>query len=90
MLIYIKFWGWRYEVVYAEKERQSQQEAIEKTEKKLEEKKQELIQLCEENQEAFEAISEEMLAMLETDGKMDHDVTWEVAVRIGKQVKNPE
>lgn len=59
-------------------------------EEELEEKKQELIKLCEENQEEFEVISEEMLEMLEVDGKMKDDITWRVVDSIGNQVKNPE
>ena len=59
-------------------------------EKELEEKKAELIKICEENQEVFEQVSDELLNKLELDGKPREGVTSYTIEDYVSQIQNPE
>ena len=55
---------------------------------KIERKKEELVCLCEENQEELEAMSKEYLVLMEELGKSKEELTYEDFKDMDKQVKN--
>ncbi|MBQ4522500.1 MAG: hypothetical protein IJA10_06045 [Lachnospiraceae bacterium] len=59
----------------------------EEQEKEIEQEKEKLVRLCEENQEELEAMSKEYLALMKELGKSTKDLTYEEFIDVEKQME---
>lgn len=59
----------------------------EEQEKEIEQEKEKLVRLCEENQEELEAMSKEYLALMKELGKTTKDLTYEEFIDVEKQME---
>ena len=59
----------------------------EEQEKEIEQEKEKLVRLCEENQEKLEAMSKEYLALMKELGKSAKDLTYEEFIDVEKQME---
>ena len=79
-----------YKYKYRNQEQMEMKQQTSEARKEMEQKKEELIQLCAEYEEEIEMISEEILGMLEVNGVPKDGLSWEDVKNAINQLDNTE